>query len=293
MKTLTIFTPTYNRAYCLHQLYESLVGQTNKDFLWLVIDDGSSDNTYDLVQSWIAQNKIEIQYIKQENQGMHGGHNTAYKNIKTELNTCIDSDDYMPHDAVEKIIKTWDGRDKAIDTCGIIGLDAYKDGKIVGTAIPDGINYSGLPDLYFKQKVTGDKKVVLRTDVVKKYPEYPIFKGEKFVPLGVLYTLISNDYKFICSNDVYCIVEYLPDGSSRNIYHQYKRNPMGFRYSRIIEMKYSHSLGYTFSRALHLISSSLFAKVNVFKDNPFKLITFFAFPFGLLLHGYILLKTKR
>lgn len=293
MKLITIFTPTYNRAYCLHQLYESLVSQTNKDFLWLVIDDGSSDDTYDLVQSWIAQNKIEIQYIKQENQGMHGGHNTAYKNIETELNTCIDSDDYMPHDAIEKIIKTWVGRDKAIDACGIIGLDAYKDGKIVGTAIPDGINYSGLPDLYFKHKVNGDKKVVLRTDVVKKYPEYPLFKGEKFVPLGVLYSMISDDYKFICSNEVFCIVEYLPDGSSRNIYHQYKRNPMGFRYSRIIEMKYSHSPLYTFTRAMHFISSSIFARKNFFEGNPKPIITFFAIPLGLLLHAYILFKIKK
>ncbi|GGC88401.1 sugar transferase [Flavobacterium lutivivi] len=293
MKLLTIFTPTYNRAYCLHQLYESLVGQTNKDFLWLVIDDGSSDNTYDLVQSWIAQNKIEIQYIKQENQGMHGGHNTAYKNIKTELNTCIDSDDYMPNDAVDKIIKTWDRRDKSMDTCGIIGLDAYKDNRIVGTKIPDEVKYASLNELYSKYKIKGDKKVVLQTEIVKKYPAYPIFTNERFVPLGILYTLIGNDYVSICSNDVYCIVEYLPDGSSRNIFRQYKKNPLGFRYSRIIEMQYSHSFSYTFTRAMHFISSSIFARKGFFKENPKPLITFFALPFGLLLHVYILFKIKK
>ena len=107
MKVLTVFTPTYNRAYCLHQCYESLVRQTCKDFVWMIIDDGSTDNTKDLVDQWLKNNLIDIEYIWQENQGMHGAHNTAYDSIKTELNVCIDSDDYMPDDAVEKIISMW------------------------------------------------------------------------------------------------------------------------------------------------------------------------------------------
>ena len=107
METLTIFTPTYNRAYCLHLGYEALCRQTCKDFIWLIIDDGSSDNTADLVKSWQNEGKIKIEYHYQQNQGMHGAHNTAYRLIKTELNTCIDSDDYMPDDAVEKIVDFW------------------------------------------------------------------------------------------------------------------------------------------------------------------------------------------
>ena len=111
------------------------------------------------------------------------------------------------------------------------------------------------------------------------------------MPLGVLYLMIDQQYQFICSNKVFCVIEYLPDGSSLNIYNQYKKNPEGFRYSRTIEMKYSHSITYTFTRAMHLISSSIFLKKwNIFKDNPNPLITFFAIPFGLCLHGYILSK---
>lgn len=102
--TLTIFTPSYNRAYTLHKCYESLKKQSSKDFLWLIIDDGSTDNTKELVDSWIDENIIEIKYHYQNNQGMHGAHNTAYELMDTELNVCIDSDDYMPDDAVEKII---------------------------------------------------------------------------------------------------------------------------------------------------------------------------------------------
>ena len=93
MKTLTVFTPTFNRAYTLHKCYESLRRQTSKDFVWLIIDDGSSDNTKELVESWINEKEVDIRYHYQNNKGMHGAHNTAYELIDTQINTCIDSDD--------------------------------------------------------------------------------------------------------------------------------------------------------------------------------------------------------
>src|SRR5690606_35774747 len=99
MKTITVFTPTYNRAHLLPRLYESLCRQTSKDFLWLVIDDGSVDNTKEIVQSWIKENIIQIEYHFKENGGMHTGHNMAIKNIKTELCMCVDSDDYLLDDS--------------------------------------------------------------------------------------------------------------------------------------------------------------------------------------------------
>ena len=105
MAILTVFTPTYNRAYTLHKCYESLRRQTNKGFVWLIIDDGSTDNTKELVDSWLKNdNGFEIRYAYKENGGMHTGHNKAYELIDTELNVCIDSDDYMPDDAVEGIL---------------------------------------------------------------------------------------------------------------------------------------------------------------------------------------------
>ncbi len=103
---ITIFTPAYNRAHTIGRTYESLCRQTCKDFEWLVVDDGSKDNTRELVEGWIKEDLIPIRYIYQENQGMHGAHNTAYRNITTELNVCIDSDDYMPDDAVKKLSRS-------------------------------------------------------------------------------------------------------------------------------------------------------------------------------------------
>ncbi|MEC4004417.1 glycosyltransferase family 2 protein [Flavobacterium sp. SUN052] len=293
MKSITVFTPTFNRAFCLDQLYQSLVSQTNQDFIWMIIDDGSSDNTKELVQSWIAESKITIEYFYKQNQGMHTGHNTAYKNITTELNVCIDSDDYMPNDAIDKIITIWKENGN-ITVAGIIGLDAFKDGIIVGTKIPETVHYSTLNDLYSKNKVLGDKKIVLRTDVVKEFPLYPVYENERLVPLGTLYIMIDSKYKFICSNEVFCIVEYLEDGSSRNILKQYLKSPNGFGYSRIVAMKYSKSLKVKFKSAIHLVSSALFAKnIKLLFQSPNLLLTFIAIPFGLVVSVYIFYKTRK
>jgi glycosyltransferase involved in cell wall biosynthesis len=101
-----------------------------------VVDDGSSDNTRELVEHWISEGEISIRYIYQKNQGMHGAHNTAYRNISTELNTCIDSDDFMPDDAVEKILTFWRQHGNN-QVAGIVGLDVTQDGKVIGTPFPD------------------------------------------------------------------------------------------------------------------------------------------------------------
>ena len=288
MEKITVFTPTFNRAFCLGRVYDSMKRQTRRDFVWMIIDDGSSDGTRELVESWQREGLVSIEYIYQENLGMHGAHNTAYANIKTELNTCIDSDDFMPDNAIENILRNWE-QVRAPHLAGIIGLDAYQsDGTVVGTQFPSHITESTLQDLHRIHKVTGDKKLVLRTDVVREFPPYPIYPEEKFVPLGTLYLMIDQKYKLRCVNEVYCVVEYLAEGSSRNIFRQYKRSARGFRYARTLEMKYSRSFSYTFTRAMHLVSSSFFTGESIFKDNPKKAITLLALPAGIFLHYYIL-----
>lgn len=294
MKAITVFTPTFNRAFCLGQVYDSLVSQTVSNFSWLIIDDGSTDNTKTLVDSWIIENKIEIRYIHQKNQGMHGAHNTAYANINTELNVCIDSDDFMPKDAIEKILNKWN-RNKDSRFAGIIGLDAYKDsGKIVGTAIPNNITTATLSDLYHKHNVKGDKKLVLRTDVVQQFPAYPVYENERLVPLGTLYLMIDQQYTFLCANDIYCIVEYLAEGSSNNILKQYRKSPKGFGYARQVKMQLSGSLSEKFKSAVHLVSSAIFAKSpKLILEAPNFLLTLLAIPFGILLNIYIQFKTSK
>lgn len=283
MKTLTVFTPAYNRAHTIGRTYDSLCRQTSKDFVWLIVDDGSVDDTKTLVESWIREGKIEIKYIYQKNQGMHGAHNTAYRNIDTELNTCIDSDDYMPDDAVETIVKFWQkyGSEKY---AGIIGLDQMEGGGIIGSKFPGELVETTLYDFYARGG-TGDKKMVYRTDVIKKYPEYPIFQGEKYVSLGYKYLLIDQDYKLLTINKPLVIVEYQQDGSSMNMYRQYWNNPRGFAFIRKVDMRLSKSYKRKFESCIHYVSSSIRSKNKEFiKESPLKFLTVLAIIPGIMLY---------
>jgi glycosyltransferase involved in cell wall biosynthesis len=292
MKKLTVFTPTYNRAYCLGNCYESLKRQTNKDFMWLIIDDGSTDNTKDLVTYWQTESLIDIQYIWQENLGMHGAHNTAYELIETELNVCIDSDDYLPDDAVEKILGMWE-REGSENVSGLIGLDSFTDGTVIGSKLPDNLKTSTLFDLYYKYGVTGDKKLVYRTKLTKKFP-YPIFKHEKYVGLAYKYYKLDQEYEMLLMNDILCCVEYLPDGSSINMLKQYRKNPKGFVFYRKELMKLPFAnWRFKYKQAIHYVSSTLLSKeFNVLRETPQKTMTALAFPFGVLLFLVISFKTR-
>lgn len=285
--TLTVFTPAFNRAYTLHLCYESLKRQTCKDFVWLIIDDGSTDNTKELVKQWIADDVVPIRYHYQENQGMHGAHNTAYELINTELNVCIDSDDYMADDAVEKIVTFWK-TNGSNQYAGIVGLDASPDGRIIGTKMPTTIKSSTLSGLYGIHGVKGDKKLVYRSELTRKTPPYPLFPGEKYCPLSYKYILIDQQYPLLIMNEVLCFVEYLTDGSSMNIIKQYKKNPKGFSFFRKIAMKYAPTLKDRFRECIHYVASNLMIKNHRFLlESPCKWTTLMAAPFGFLLYLYI------
>lgn len=291
MNLLTVFTPAYNRAYTLHKCYESLLRQTCKDFEWLIVDDGSTDNTKELVNKWINENKINIRYIYQENQGMHGAHNTAYENINTEINVCIDSDDYMTDDAVEKIINFWKANKKN-NIAGIAGLDIYDNGNIIGDKFPNEIKMSTYWDIYHNLKIKGDKKLVYRSDLTKKYP-YPIFKGEKYVGLGYKYAKLDSEYKLLLLNEPLCVVTYMEDGSSNNMLKQYRKNPKGFAFLRLEDMKNPKaSFLFKLKSNIHYISSSLICKNKKFiKESPCKVMTVVCFPLGFILYKYIIKNT--
>lgn len=283
-KTLTVFTPTYNRAHTIGRTYESLCRQTSKDFCWLVVDDGSVDNTKELVGKWIKEDKIPIRYIYQQNQGMHGAHNTAYRNIDTELNTCIDSDDYMPDDAVEKIISFWKkyGSKKY---AGIIGLDATSDGKLIGEPFPEELKATTLRGYYENLHGRGDKKMIYRTEVIKKYPPYPLFEDERYVGLAYLYNMIDVDYQLLVSNHVYVIVEYQDDGSSRSMWKQYWKNPKGFAFLRKFDMMQTKSWKRKIQNNIHYVSHSIRSKNRYFLvESPMKWLTLVCIIPGIILY---------
>ena len=292
MSVLTIFTPTYNRAHTLPRTYQSLCNQSSKDFVWLIVDDGSYDNTGELVRQWQSKdNGFEIRYIYKENGGMHTAHNTAYENIDTELNVCIDSDDMLADGAVDKILNKWQ-QVKEKGYAGLIGLDADLDNNLIGKGFPDDMTETTLCG-YYAAGGSGDKKLVYRTDIIKKYPPYPVFEGEKYVALAYKYRLIDQEYKLAVLPEVLCNVEYQPDGSSNSMWKQYLKNPKGFAFWRKICLQYPISDKRLFLDCIHYVSSSIIAKNRHFiSESPKKVLTVLATPFGVVLTLYIKHKAK-
>lgn len=291
MATLTVFTPLYNRKNTLKRTYESLCRQTNKDFIWMIIDDGSTDNPYEEIEKWLAKdNGFKIRYIYKENGGMHTAHNTAYENIDTELNVCIDSDDYMPDNAVELILDCWkENKDKGY--AGIIALDYADSTKaVIGKELPKDKNSTTLMG-YYNNGGVGDKKLIYRTDIIKSTPPYPVFENEKYVALAYKYHIIDEKYEMKILNECVCIVDYQMDGSSTNMYRQYMRNPKGFAFWRKEQMRHAVNFKQKIKACVHYVSSSLICGNKHFiKESPEKFLTIIAVPFGFALK--ILIKHK-
>ena len=283
MIPLTIFTPAYNRAHTLPRTYQSLCAQSCKDFIWLIVDDGSSDNTADLVKEWQhADNGFEIRYIYKENGGMHTAHNTAYENIDTELNVCIDSDDCLAEEAVEKILSKWETvRNQGY--AGLIGLDADFDGNLIGKGFPEGMEHTTLMG-YYAAGGSGDKKQVYRTDVINKYPPYPVFEGEKYVALAYKYRLIDQEYELAVLDEVLCNVDYQEDGHSHTMWKEYVRSPRGFAFWRKVCMQYPQSKKRMVVDCIHYVAESRLAGEKHFiKESPRKVLTILCAPAGLVL----------
>ena len=291
MKTLGIITTTYNRAYCISQVYNSLKRQSNKDFMWLVVDDGSTDNTKDLIEEFINENEIDIQYIYQENMGMHGARNTAYENIKTEINTIVDSDDYLIDDAVDKIIYFW-SQNKDKDIAGIIALNCNKWGEVIGTELPKNIEKCTTTDLYGKYRAKGDKKLIYRSDISKKYP-YPIFEGEKFFPPSYKFMLIDLDYKMLLMNTKVCVVDYSEDSMTFDKINQYRTCAKGFSYYRNEMIRILNNPRDIIKESIHFIAESLLSGNYKFIKESYKRgYTILCLPIGIPLY-FFLKYTKR
>lgn len=222
-KLLTVFTPTYNRAKELRRLYDSLLAQTDSRFEWLIVDDGSADDTATIVQEWIAIGKLDIRYIFQENQGKAAAHNRGVEETKTLLFTCVDSDDYLLEDAVETILGT------DLSAAGCIGA-LYKKGTSATEPVTKwekNIQYSTLYDAYHGGGLQGDTMLVFKTDVINKH-RFPSFPGEKFVPEAYLYDQLDQEGKLFFVDKVIYICEYLEGGYTSNIRKMNAENPKGY-----------------------------------------------------------------
>lgn len=294
MVRVTVFTGAYNRAYCLNKLYESLKRQTSKDFLWLIIDDGSTDETKTLVSEWqsVSDNGFEIRYVYKENGGLQSVYNKAIELLDTELAVAIDSDDYMPDNAIEKILAHWDEYGSE-EYAGIAGLDYYTDGTLIGDKIKAEFDVDITSKAYIL-KSKGDKKLVVRCDLYKSVAPMKEFPGEKISP-HYLHLLIGKKYKFLVMNENLCFVEYQTDGMTSNMWKQYRTSPNAFAEYRRLEMTLGLGLKRNFVLAVHYTSSCILAHKlrNGLKTSPKKALCIFAVPFGFALSLLIRFKTRK
>lgn len=287
--TITVFTPTYNRAYCLHTGYEALCRQTLKDFIWLVVDDGSTDNTKELVEEWQKKdNGFEIQYLYKENGGLASGYNAAIAVMDTELSVCVDSDDYLADDAIEKVVKYW--RANGSETvAGIVGLDCTPDGEIIGDLLPNQKTVNLIDLLVGKYPlVNGDRKIFVRTDLYKSVSPMKEFPDERDFNPHYLHIKISKQYDFLVLNEKLCCVDYQTDGMTNTVFKQYLRSPKGFREQRLLDMSLEGvPVTFTAKKTIHYVSSCILSKQPCVSASPRKLLTVLMYPFGAALTVYL------
>lgn len=203
MKELTVFTPTYNREKTLRRAYNSLASQTCKDFIWLIIDDGSTDNTKELIDVLKTEAPFPIEYHWKENGGRHTAVNYSYEFLNTKYVVTLDSDDELVPDAVEKMLRTWELITDENVWC-VTGREIYAhSGELVGLPFPDNINKLGIRE---KRKALlkypGEKHCCRRVDIHKQY-RFPEYDDTKFITENVVWEEINRKYNQYCVNDVY------------------------------------------------------------------------------------------
>ncbi len=291
MPLITVYTPTYNREALLPRVYESLKRQTSHDFIWQIIDDGSTDGTKELAQSWMKSNTpFEIRYYFKENGGIHTARDAAYRICDTELIFGVDSDDWLVDDAIEKIERVWSGNNNS-ECIGIIAQSCYEDGQLITTSYPDGLKEANYQDLKYKYKISGDMVNIFKTETMKHTVDAPVFAGEKLV--GEDYKSIQlPDKPFILLEEPIKMVEYQSDGYTADVYNCMFKNPRGFREDyrqHIIHSRYSKPAirGY-----IGYISCCILIKDGtMLKNVPSRLKMILMAPIGAI--GYIALQHRR
>lgn len=212
---ITVFTPTYNRADLLSVLYESLKKQTSFDFEWLIVDDGSKDNTREVVEGFIKEcESFKIRYYFQENHGKHVAINYGVQLAEGDKFFIVDSDDWLPFDAVEKVYSFFDEIKDLDGFAGVAGLKLYGNGDMVGTTFKGrSVDCTSLQRP--KHHITGDKAEIFYTDILKNYP-YPVFEGENHISIATVWNRIANDgYKLRWFNEGIYFCEYLEGGLTK------------------------------------------------------------------------------
>ena len=296
----SIFIPTFNREKLLPRAFESIEQQSFRDFHVVIIDDGSSDNTRDLVESWSKKVPFEVVYHWQKNQGKHAAHNTALPFLNSELTVILDSDDMLAPDILAKLKSQWEAIPKSEreDFAAVEGLTAHLTGEVAGDYFPKDVFDSNYIEIRKKHGVRGDKKNAVRSDVLKAFP-YPQFKGERHIRPSILWERIARKYKTRYINEVIQLIEYQPTGLSSNRFALRMRNPRGFRYCYLEQIN-ERADAYTSQELLDsyvkYVRYSFHAGIGVFaqlKDIRFSWRWLASLPVGYIKYISDLFRLKR
>lgn len=228
MLTFTVFTPTYNRAHLLPRVFAALQEQTTFDFEWIIVDDGSTDNTESVVRSFMDEAHFPIRYFFQTNQGKHVAFNAAVSEARGALFLPIDSDDRCAPNALERFLSHWASipeNDKG-QFAGVFALCSGPDDAIIGTRFPGDVFDSNIIEAFYRKGVRGDKWGFLRTDVLRKFP-FPVVSGELFMTEAIVLNKISMQYMIRFINEPLLFVEYQADGLSARSVNLRMRSPIG------------------------------------------------------------------
>lgn len=229
---ITVFTPTFNRADLLKKCYESLLNQNYKNFEWLIIDDGSIDDTEASVKEFVQTEKINIRYFYKENGGKHSAINFGVNKANSNIFFLLDSDDVLSENSLERINQNWKNVESE-QFCGITGLSKYRDGTIIGDRF---LQYNwevSFADIYLKYGLKGDKAVCFKTEILKQYP-FPEKENIRFVFEAVVWHEMAKKYDVLALNEILQIVEYQNSGVSDSSYENWYIQSLAFSYFNLI-----------------------------------------------------------
>lgn len=290
---LTIFTPTYNRAYILPKLYETLISQTNHNFEWVIVDDGSTDNTKSLVKNWINEHKISIRYYYQNNSGKMQAHNMGVKKASADLFICVDSDDYLFPTSVEKILECWKKEYLNERICGILAPRKMLDLKSENLDnIKIRSKYITLAQYNNTKTYKGETALVFRTKILRQYL-FPKIDNEKFLTEDYIYAQIDYKYKYIFLKEYIIACKYQEDGYTKNSKELIIKNPKGYLLYFSLKSNLSDNLKYKIIYSLLYVAMAQHLCLTFHEtmhNTKNKLFTFFLYPFGKYLKSYIFKK---
>ena len=264
---VSIFTPTYNRAHLLLNLYKSLLKQTNKNFIWIIVDDGSTDNTEEVVKRWKEEKKIDIEYYKKKNGGKNTAIDYAHSHCKTEYIACVDSDDYLTDNAVEVLYSHLKYATEHPNCIGLVSRKMKPNGEPFNINWCKQNQFLKFPDLSKKYGYKEDTFLIFKTDLVKKFT-FPKINEERFLTESILYNQFEYDYDLYAFDDLIYIAEYMEDGYTNQGLNLFFKNPKGFLYAIKQNLYYSTKYNGGFKHNISL-SASYYAwkKLNKLKDD--------------------------